>query len=1701
MKNTKRILACFLAVLMTLSCFTVMSVGADNAPSESASVYDPSVTATLSEAVDGVIYIDSANEFMAFKDALNGGNNFANTTIKLTCDVVINQGDVSTWTNPIKWSGYGGSWDNRFAGNFDGQGHTISGIYNVHDNSVGLFGRAASGTYFKDVNIVNSYFKTTGTNIKGVGGLIGNLDAGATGNVLTTTITNVHVNATIEAANVCTGVGGIVGSNALFDNSTLIIENCSFNGAINTPKAENVGGIVGYMNTGKELEIENCSVSAAINGGSMVGGFVGHLNACDLTLSNCLVKGTVDAKVLITGGTTKTKYRSSPIIGFTQVNKNMTVKIGSVVAAVKLNSYEALITTMYERKSGENPPPPPQYTVYFEFDNIVYDQDVQTPACYIRRDNDNNALPYVNGTKGFTNGNWELDGGNSTGQIAKDKFNVTAKASSELKGQQVFAFWTAVDGDYPTPPTVSVDSYNGVADSAYVTAAYDAGDTIVINTAEQFMGFKEVLNSGKNFAGKTIKLNTNIAIAQGDASTWGTTAPAGTYHWSGFGGGWGTRFAGNIDGQGHTISGIYNSNENSAGLFGRSTGASQIKNLNIVNSYFRSTGTGENNQKAVGAIFGHIEPSNGEAVTTTLSNVHVDAIVVNEGPDDNKNYGSGGLVGGTYNYANSKLVIENCSFNGTINAPATVKVGGLVGYMKGIDLIIENSTVNATITCKNSVGGFVGTLESSNIMISNCFAEGTINATVANGSGKYRTSPIIGYIDLWGKNMYAEISNVLTAISFSTECETAIATLRGSGDYTVNLILDNVVYDSTLMTPTGLARRDNGNAPKSKVNNSDVMPGAGKTNYYLNGTGDSQIDNSYFDTTGKSTSELKGKKIFDHWTAVEGDYPTPPTTFVPDAYSGTPSTAYVTAGDTVTIYTAEQLMGFADAIVNGNSFSGKTIKLNRDIIINKGDASTWGTNAPAYTWNAFSTYLADRFAGNFDGQGHVISGIYNNHNTAAGLFGRATGGNTIQNVSIVNSYFESTGVSGDTGAGAIFGIIDTYQKDGTATITLSNVHVEANVVGFSSNVHSTGGLVGRTNNYDSASMVIENCSFNGTVTAAGTKAGGLIGNISAANLSITNCSVNASITAQKTAGGLVGRALKVNNTTISDCLVVADINTSEADTTNGVIGYYSSEYGAGVANISDTLVSVRGENVLSIVLGFWGKDGKTLNVTLDNVKYDSNRFNGTKARDIYHDSSVKDLIVKNYTVGEDLVDMSFDQIKGNAIFDGWTAVKGDYPVPTSAIDPLKAFVFESYGSATEVLGYQIKNNGDGTYGVRLIATLTNALDTNYIAAGFKDIKVTLTNGEVKVQPIYHCMYSYNSVMGGGATYNAADYLADKFFCLTIDNAPATIASIEATPFVMTGESAEPVCGEAVSWTLVETEPADQITVMSLNVYLHADADPDGDGPATAQHRLNGIKAQVLAADPDVLCVQEDNWSETLDELLIDNGYTAVRGKAISRSSSDSLGISYTYEYLTIYYKTGEFTVGAKGQKWLSATPDTQYSDSYGNENTRPRGFNYVELTSVATGETFFVFNTHLENSSIGTRKDQANKLIELVGQIAGETPYIICGDFNVSSNPNDESGNADHKATLSALLAAFDNTRLTAALTDTHATHINAEGKIFGVADKTVTPTSGTIIDYCFTSKGDFNVYSYDVVAEKQNGIYTSDHLPIVIKLAIKSAE
>lgn len=386
----------------------------------------------------------------------------------------------------------------------------------------------------------------------------------------------------------------------------------------------------------------------------------------------------------------------------------------------------------------------------------------------------------------------------------------------------------------------------------------------------------------------------------------------------------------------------------------------------------------------------------------------------------------------------------------------------------------------------------------------------------------------------------------------------------------------------------------------------------------------------------------------------------------------------------VTVMTADQLMAFAELSL-GDNFAGWTIKLGADIVINTGDASTWGTTAPKYTWKCSTTW-SNRFAGNFDGQGHVISGLYSKYGQECGLFGAITGGNTIQNVSVVNSYFEYN--SENTGSdmcqmGGIVGYIDSFDSNGAydyKTTTIKNVYVNATLytnctVAAPNNPErvGVGGIVGSAGNTSWHTFVFENAVFDGNITSTYRNTGGLIGAIfhkEYGSATISSCSVNANIKNDDTSndtdtGGLIGICNRTD-LTIEDCIVRGTMRVARDMNTSALIGYVNVNQATRSITADNVLLAIRpiptGEsgNIIIQTLMFRTWANTDLNVTFSNIKYDSSLYTyPTDMKHIHKAGGEGNVTNSDFKA----TGVATADLKGQAVFTDWTAVDGDYPIP------------------------------------------------------------------------------------------------------------------------------------------------------------------------------------------------------------------------------------------------------------------------------------------------------------------------------------------------------------------------------------------------------------------------------------------------------
>ena len=265
-----------------------------------------------------------------FADYVNKGNSGACAV--LTQDILINRnvltvdGDLNDLPYPPanEWTPI-----NNFSGTFDGDGHTISGLYySGSGNYVGLFGCVGSGGVVKDVSVADSYIGVTTTSEKAlyIGGISGHNEGRLEGCTFTGTLTaeknttnNVYTYAGgISGSNIgtiercinygkITGggynpiVGGICGGDY---NAEVMgtIKNCENNGAVTSITSGGDGNTCvagGILGDGLS-QIEGCHNRGSVLGANYAGGIVGRSRG--ETITDCTNSAEVMAYYQYAGG-------------------------------------------------------------------------------------------------------------------------------------------------------------------------------------------------------------------------------------------------------------------------------------------------------------------------------------------------------------------------------------------------------------------------------------------------------------------------------------------------------------------------------------------------------------------------------------------------------------------------------------------------------------------------------------------------------------------------------------------------------------------------------------------------------------------------------------------------------------------------------------------------------------------------------------------------------------------------------------------------------------------------------------------------------------------------------------------------------------------------------------------------------------------------------------------------------------------------------------------------------------------------------------------------------------------------------------------------------------------------------------------------------------------------------------------------------
>jgi endonuclease/exonuclease/phosphatase family metal-dependent hydrolase len=158
-----------------------------------------------------------------------------------------------------------------------------------------------------------------------------------------------------------------------------------------------------------------------------------------------------------------------------------------------------------------------------------------------------------------------------------------------------------------------------------------------------------------------------------------------------------------------------------------------------------------------------------------------------------------------------------------------------------------------------------------------------------------------------------------------------------------------------------------------------------------------------------------------------------------------------------------------------------------------------------------------------------------------------------------------------------------------------------------------------------------------------------------------------------------------------------------------------------------------------------------------------------------------------------------------------------------------------------------------------------------------------------------------------------------------------------------------------------------------------------DGEHSWENRRVHLQKIVLDFFPDILATQEGrkpqlkNFESLIRHRLIDNHREWI---------SDRM-------YPCLFINEEQIVLKQSGDIWLSETPYVNGSSSF--NSAFPRLCTWAQVTHLASGEDFFVVNTHLDHILEQTRVEQINVLInEIKIHNKKNYPVILMGDFNAS---------------------------------------------------------------------------------------------------------
>lgn len=240
-----------------------------------------------------------------------------------------------------------------------------------------------------------------------------------------------------------------------------------------------------------------------------------------------------------------------------------------------------------------------------------------------------------------------------------------------------------------------------------------------------------------------------------------------------------------------------------------------------------------------------------------------------------------------------------------------------------------------------------------------------------------------------------------------------------------------------------------------------------------------------------------------------------------------------------------------------------------------------------------------------------------------------------------------------------------------------------------------------------------------------------------------------------------------------------------------------------------------------------------------------------------------------------------------------------------------------------------------------------------------------------------------------------------------------------------------------------------------------------------KQRRDSLASFIRTQQIDIAGMQEvlHNQRQDLEKLLPEYAYVGV-----GRDDGNTKG-----EYAPIFYRKERFTVLDSGTFWLSQYPDSV--GFIGWDGACCRIATWAKMRDKQTKQMFMAINTHFDHVGAEARRKGALLIIDRIKQIAGNSPVVLTGDFNV-----DDDSEAYRTITTNEFV-----------LKDTHKCARRTSGQEYTWHDfGRLQGESRSKIDFVFATPNIEAESSWIPALNVRRGVktpYMSDHNPVIVKL------